>query len=131
LHITSSYDHLTPIQQRATMAILSRRDAVIQIPRLEERTVTYIAALLQQIETRDKSCQAIIIAHSKDLCYAIQDLINVIGQYMQFSCLICIGGIPMRQDVEKLRNEGQQIIVGTPGWFNNYKQINSILIILH
>jgi superfamily II DNA/RNA helicase len=116
MYITNSCDHLTPIQQRATTAILSRRDAIIQIPRLEERTITYIAALLQQIETRDKSCQAIIIAHSKDLCYAIQDLINVIGQYMQFSCLICIGGIPMRQDVEKLKNEGHQIIVGTPGW---------------
>ncbi|GBB87899.1 hypothetical protein RclHR1_01440014 [Rhizophagus clarus] len=109
------YDNPTPIQQRATVAILSRRDAVIQIPRLEERTITYIAALLQQIETRDKSCQAIIIVHSKDLCYAIQDLINVVGQYMQFSCLVCTGGVPMREDVEKLRNEGQQIIVGTPG----------------
>ncbi len=97
------------------MAILSLRDAIIQIPRLEERTVTYIAALFQQIETCDKSCQAIIIVHSKDLCYAIQDLINVIGQYMRFSCLVCIGGIPMKQDVEKLKNEERQIIIGTPG----------------
>ncbi|CAI2168858.1 2535_t:CDS:10 [Funneliformis geosporum] len=115
IHALGSYDQPTSIQQRAIMAILSRRDAVIQIPRLEERTVTYIAALLQQIETSDKSCQAIIIVHSKDLCYAIQDLIDVIGQFMRFSCLVCIGGIPVRQDIEKLRNEGHQIIVGTPG----------------
>ncbi|CAG8523086.1 12253_t:CDS:10 [Funneliformis caledonium] len=115
IHALGSYNQPTSIQQRAIMAILSRRDAVIQIPRLEERTITYIAALLQQIETSDKSCQAIIIVHSKDLCLAIQDLIDVVGQHMRFSCLVCIGGIPVRQDVENLRNEGHQIIVGTPG----------------
>ncbi|CAG8703171.1 18566_t:CDS:2, partial [Acaulospora morrowiae] len=109
------YDQPTPIQQRALTALLTRHDAVIQIPRSEERTLTYVIAILQLIDARDQSCQAIILVHNKDLCYAIQDLINVVSKHLQISWSVCVGGYSVRQDVEKLRNVGQQIILGTPG----------------
>ncbi|CAG8543255.1 15379_t:CDS:2, partial [Racocetra fulgida] len=109
------YDQPTSIQKRAIKAILTRRDVIIQVPRSEERTLTYLIGLLQHVDPRIKSCQGIVLVHSKDLCFAIQDLIEVMAKHRQISWTVCVGGYPVRQDVEKLKSGGQQIIIGTPG----------------
>ncbi|CAG8487246.1 3981_t:CDS:2, partial [Scutellospora calospora] len=108
------YDQPTSIQKRAIKAILTRRDVIIQVPRSEERTLTYLIGLLQHVDPRDTSCQGIVLVHSKDLCFAIQDLIEEITKHRQISWSVCVGGYPVRQDVEKLRSVRQQIIIGTP-----------------
>ncbi|CAJ0912277.1 3658_t:CDS:10 [Entrophospora sp. SA101] len=109
------YDQPTSTQKRAISAILSRKDCVIQVPHSKERALTYLAAIFQQIDPRYTSCQAIILVHLKDLCYVIEDYIHRIAKDMQISSFICIGGYPLRRDIERLKNDGQQIIVATPG----------------
>lgn len=87
-------------------------------------------ALLQLLDPRDPSCQAIILVHNKDLCHAIRDLITVVSKYMQISWSVCVGGYPVRQDVEKLRNVGHQIILGTPGKYLKLLESNFFLNVL-
>ncbi|CAG8454402.1 8390_t:CDS:2 [Cetraspora pellucida] len=99
------YDQPTSIQKRAIKAILTRRDVIIQVPRSEERTLTYLIGLLQHVDPRIKSCQGIVLVHSKDLCFAIQDLIEVMAKHRQISWSVCVGGYPVRQDVEKLKSD--------------------------
>ncbi|RIB13761.1 P-loop containing nucleoside triphosphate hydrolase protein [Gigaspora rosea] len=108
------HDQPTSIQKRAIKAILTRRDVIIQVPRSEERTLTYLIGLLQHVDPREPSCQGIVLVHSKDLCFAIQDLIEGMAKHRQISWSVCVGGYPVRQDIEKLKS-GQQIIIGTPG----------------
>src|SRR5436190_1721126 len=68
------------------------------------RKATYPNIQKTQVQhTMLKNCvlDLVSLLFEKDLCYVIQDLINVMDQNMQFSCLVCISGISMRQDVEE------------------------------
>ncbi|CAJ0632321.1 7758_t:CDS:2 [Entrophospora sp. SA101] len=104
----------TPLQQRGITALLTRKDCVIQVPRCEERALTYLTAILEQIEPEEKICQAVVIIHLKDLCYVIQDFLSILGKELQLSCFTCVGGFPLRKDIERLMNS-PQIIIATPG----------------
>ena len=54
----------------------------------------------------------------------IQKVILALGDYMGVTCHACIGGTSVREDQRKLE-QGQQIVVGTPGRvFDNMSRRN-------
>ena len=44
----------------------------------------------------------------------IQKVVIALGDYMGISCMACIGGTNVRDDIAALKM-GQQVVVGTPG----------------
>ena len=69
---------------------------------------------LLQIDTSIKSPQAIILAPTRELAQQIQKVVIALGDYMSIDCHACIGGVNVREDMQKLA-EGPHVIVGTPG----------------
>jgi translation initiation factor 4A len=67
-----------------------------------------------QIDTSIKSPQAIILAPTRELAQQIQKVVIALGDYMSIDCHACIGGVNVREDMQKLA-EGPHVIVGTPG----------------
>lgn len=60
------------------------------------------------------SCQALILAPTRELACQIQKVVLALGEFMQIKCHACIGGTSVRDDI-KILEDGVHVIVGTPG----------------
>merc|ERR1712054_340524 len=78
-----------------------------------------------------RSCQALILAPTRELANQIQKVAIALGDYLKVRCHACIGGTSVRDDIDRLR-DGQQVVVGTPGRvydmvFKRHLRINDLL----
>jgi translation initiation factor 4A len=48
----------------------------------------------------------------------MEKLISALGQYLGATCLTCVGGTSVREDMKRLE-AGVQIVAGTPGRVND------------
>jgi len=69
---------------------------------------------LQKLDPNIKSCQALILAPTRELAQQIQKVVVAIGDFMNVECHACIGGTSVRDDMKALQ-DGPQVVVGTPG----------------
>ena len=78
------------------------------------KTATFSIGLLQRIDLRDRRCQAIVLAPTRDLALQIEREVRSIGHYLGVSTIAAIGGTRTREMGDTLR-AGVQLVVGTPG----------------
>jgi len=71
-------------------------------------------AILQQIDTSLKQCQALVLAPTRELAQQIQKVILALGNYMSVEVHGCIGGKSIGDDIRRL-DAGVQVVSGTPG----------------
>eukprot|EP00914_Ancora_sagittata_P021715 GHVO01043091.1.p1 GENE.GHVO01043091.1~~GHVO01043091.1.p1 ORF type:complete len:394 (+),score=75.65 GHVO01043091.1:25-1206(+) len=102
------------IQGRGIKPILDGKDTIGQAQSGTGKTATFAIAALQMVDPARKSCQALILAPTRELAQQIQKVIIQLGTYMDIRCHACIGGTDFRDDIQKLK-QGQHIVVGTPG----------------
>lgn len=93
---------------------MARYDVIAQAQSGTGKTATFSIAILQQIDTSIRQCQALILAPTRELAMQIQKVIIALGDYMKAQCHACIGGTNVKEDVRKLEL-GSHVIVGTPG----------------
>merc|ERR1719346_574177 len=108
------FEKPSAIQQRGIKPILDGRDMIGQAHSGTGKTATFIIGCLQRIEFQNRQCQALILAPTRELANQIQKVALALGDYLKVRCHACIGGTAVRDDVEKL-NQGQHLVVGTPG----------------
>ena len=69
---------------------------------------------MEQIEEKDKiSC--LVLANTRELAYQISKEFERFSQNLNYKTLTIIGGENINEQVEKLKNDKPNIIVGTPG----------------
>lgn len=78
------------------------------------KTATFSIAILQQIDTALRDCQALILAPTRELATQIQKVVISLGDYLNAQCHACIGGTNVREDMRVLE-AGSHVVVGTPG----------------
>ena len=78
------------------------------------KTATFSIAILQQIDTSIRDCQALILAPTRELATQIQRVVMALGEYMKVHSHACIGGTNVREDARNL-DAGCHVVVGTPG----------------
>jgi translation initiation factor 4A len=108
------FEKPSAIQQRAIRPLLSGRDTIGQAQSGTGKTGAFVIGCLQKIDLAQRSCQALILAPTRELAQQIMRVAQSLGDYQKVKCHACIGGTAVREDVEKLR-EGQHLVVGTPG----------------
>jgi translation initiation factor 4A len=108
------YERPSAIQQRAIMPVLEGRDTIAQAQSGTGKTATFLVGALQRIDCKRNSCQALVLAPTRELAVQTQRVALALGDYLQLKCHLCIGGTARRDDIDRLR-EGQQIVIGTPG----------------
>uniref|UniRef100_A0A1L8DH04 Eukaryotic initiation factor 4A n=1 Tax=Nyssomyia neivai TaxID=330878 RepID=A0A1L8DH04_9DIPT len=108
------FEKPSAIQQRAIMPCVKGFDVIAQAQSGTGKTATFSIAILQQIDTSIRQCQALILAPTRELAMQIQKVIIALGDYMKAQCHACIGGTNVKEDVRKLEL-GSHVIVGTPG----------------
>jgi len=108
------FEKPSAIQQRAIKPILDGRDTIGQAQSGTGKTATFVIGALQKIDVNDRSCQALILAPTRELAQQIHKVALALGDYMKVRCHSCIGGTSVREDIDKLK-DGQHVVVGTPG----------------
>merc|ERR1719323_683380 len=108
------FEKPSAIQQRAIVPCVKGHDVIAQAQSGTGKTATFSISILQQIDTKLNSCQALVLAPTRELAQQIQKVVMALGDYMGAQCHACIGGTSVREDMNKL-NSGVHIVVGTPG----------------
>ncbi|KAG8944931.1 RNA helicase [Tulasnella sp. 419] len=108
------FEQPSAIQQRAILPIISGRDVIVQAPTGEGRTAMFSIAILQLVDTSSQDTQALILSPTRGLATQTQGTISALGEYMGVKCHACIGGTPIREDIQIL-SSGIHVVSGAPG----------------
>lgn len=108
------FEKPSAIQQRAILPCIKQLDVIAQAQSGTGKTATFSIAILQQIDTSIRECQALILAPTRELATQIQKVVIALGDYLNAQCHACIGGTNVREDMRKLET-GCHVVVGTPG----------------
>ncbi|KAL3280689.1 hypothetical protein HHI36_003926 [Cryptolaemus montrouzieri] len=108
------FEKPSAIQQRAIIPCIKGFDVIAQAQSGTGKTATFSISILQQIDTSNRNCQALILAPTRELAQQIQKVVIALGDFMSADCHACIGGTNVREDMKKLES-GSHVVVGTPG----------------
>ena len=121
------YEKPSAIQQRAIIPIVSGRDCIAQAQSGTGKTATFSVSILQNINTANRQCQALVLAPTRELAQQIVKVVLALGDFMQIRVHGCIGGTAVRDDIQTLRN-GVHMVVGTPGRCYDMIQRKALLV---
>uniref|UniRef100_A0A6A7G2W4 RNA helicase n=1 Tax=Hirondellea gigas TaxID=1518452 RepID=A0A6A7G2W4_9CRUS len=107
------------IQQRAIVAVSTRKDLIAQAQSGTGKTATFCVGTLQNVDLNLRACQVLVMAPTRELAQQIFTVMDAVGQHMpNLMCHACVGGTSVREDIDVLRR-GVHVVVGTPGRVNH------------
>lgn len=111
------FERPSPVQELAIKPILDGSDVIAQAQSGTGKTGAFTISSLAILDIDEKYPQILILSNTRELSTQIHTVINKIGNFINPSTILCIGGkntdtknIIHLNDVKK-----SQIIVGTPG----------------
>lgn len=102
------------IQSKVIKPFITGRDLLAQSHSGSGKTATFTIGTLQKIDENIKSCQAIILANTRELALQIYHIVLQFSKFMDINISLCIGGTNIQKSVKELK-KGSQLIIGTPG----------------
>ena len=109
------FEKPSPIQSRAIVPILSKRDVIGQAQSGTGKTGTFLISALQRVDETLKQPQALILAPTRELAGQIFGVLQSLSSYLDVKSILLIGGDTRRDDIRALEDTPRQFIVGTPG----------------
>jgi translation initiation factor 4A len=110
------FEKPSPIQQKAIIPMISRRDIIAQAQSGTGKTATFSIGTLQIIDTTLQQVQAILMAPTHELAKQSSNVIRTIGSMMkQLTIQTLVGGTSVYDDANNLKNNTPHVVVGTPG----------------
>merc|ERR1711968_77024 len=97
------FEKPSTIQQRGIVPIVRGFDTIAQAQSGTGKTATFTIGVLERVELKQKQCQALILAPTRELANQSHNVV----------CHACIGGTKVADDIDILRR-GVHIVVGTP-----------------
>jgi len=107
------FEKPSAVQQQAIGPMISGRNLIVQAQSGTGKTATFSIGILQQIDTKILSVQALLLAPTRELSSQISKVINSLAEFMNINIICCIGGTSVRLDMELLQKA--QVVIGTPG----------------
>lgn len=109
------FEKPSPIQGRAIVPILSKRDVIGQAQSGTGKTGTFLISTLQRIDVDLKRPQALILAPTRELSTQIYNVLENLSSFMGVDTMLLVGGNNRRDDIQALSSTPRQVLVGTPG----------------
>ncbi len=109
------FEEMSPIQAKAIPMILGGKDIVGQAQTGTGKTAAFGIPLMQKIDPKDRSLQAMVLCPTRELVIQVADEIRKLGLFMHgIKILPVYGGQEISKQIRSLKS-GVQIIIGTPG----------------
>lgn len=109
------FEETTPIQTQTIPVILEGKDVVGQAQTGTGKTAAFAIPVLEKIDPKDRSTQALILCPTRELAIQIADEFAKIGKYKEnIKVLPVFGGQSIDRQILRLK-KGVQVVIGTPG----------------
>jgi superfamily II DNA/RNA helicase len=118
------YSVPTPIQDQTIPLILSGKDVVGIANTGTGKTAAFLIPLINKAY-QDKTQRVLIIAPTRELAVQIQDELNGLNFGINIISVLCIGGVGIYPQIEKLRRN-PQFVIGTPGRLRDLEKTRKI-----
>ena len=104
----------TPVQEQAIPALLSGHDAIVQAQTGTGKTLAFVLPILEIIDPRRASVQALILTPTRELAIQITAEAKKLASAVGAGVLAVYGGQDVTAQVHKLGGDSH-IVVATPG----------------
>ena len=113
------FEQPMPVQEAVIPLLLSEelggKDYIALAQTGTGKTAAFGLPLLQMIDPKDKTTQAVVLSPTRELCLQIADDLRDFSKYIKGINVVAVyGGTSISDQIRSLRN-GAQIIVATPG----------------
>ncbi len=109
------FEEMTPIQAAAIPVVLEGRDMIGQAQTGTGKTAAFGIPLLQKVDPKDKSLQALVLCPTRELAIQVAEEIRKLAGFMHgVKVLPIYGGQDINRQIRSLKG-GVQVIIGTPG----------------
>jgi translation initiation factor 4A len=108
------YEKPSIIQQTAILPVLHGHDVIAQAQSGTGKTATFSIGILNRIDETVNQTQGLVLAHTRELALQIHTVMNGLGQYMNLTYNLCVGGTQIKENIDQLL-QNPQIVIGTPG----------------
>lgn len=106
-------DYLNPMQQEMLQTLRQERQLVLLSPTGSGKTLAYLLPLLQLLDSRQDTLQALVLVPSRELAIQTVDVVRRICS--EARVLACYGGRPAMDEHRQITGLRPHLIVATPG----------------
>lgn len=109
------FEEMSLIQVKAIPPMLNGKDIIGQAQTGTGKTAAFGIPLLQKVDPKNRSLQAVVLCPTRELAIQVADEIRKLAKFMHSIKILPIyGGQEISKQIRSLKG-GIQIIVGTPG----------------
>jgi translation initiation factor 4A len=106
----------SPIQKKAIVPVIKGHDIIAQAQSGTGKTGAFTIGSLERVDTRSSDIQIIILAPTRELSLQIKNVVDNIGNNMKnLKTQLLIGGTSTEVDINNIKQNCPQIVVGCPG----------------
>jgi len=125
---TLGYSSMTPIQAQSLPHLLNRKDLIGKAKTGSGKTVAFGIGLLNKIQPKDYSIQALILCPTRELADQVSKEIRKLARFTNnIKVLTLCGGMPFGPQISSLEHP-PHIVVGTPGRLQEHLRKGSLTL---
>eukprot|EP00201_Polytomella_parva_P020115 CAMPEP_0175041062 /NCGR_PEP_ID=MMETSP0052_2-20121109/1685_1 /TAXON_ID=51329 ORGANISM="Polytomella parva, Strain SAG 63-3" /NCGR_SAMPLE_ID=MMETSP0052_2 /ASSEMBLY_ACC=CAM_ASM_000194 /LENGTH=427 /DNA_ID=CAMNT_0016303493 /DNA_START=44 /DNA_END=1327 /DNA_ORIENTATION=- len=110
------FEHPSEVQHEAIPHANLGRDVLCQAKSGMGKTAVFVLSILQQIDPKPGVVQAIVLCHTRELAYQIcHEFERFSSRLRNFRVGNFYGGVPITAQIDKLKKDTPNVVVGTPG----------------
>jgi len=112
----NGFEMPSPIQKKAIKPIIMKKDIIAQAQSGTGKTATFTIGALSNVNLEDKNVQVMVLSPTRELSIQTANIFNTIGGMMVgLNVQVLIGGSSIDEDINNLKKNSPQVIVGCPG----------------
>jgi len=118
--VSRGYVEPTAIQDQAIKPMLEGRDLVGIADTGSGKTAAFLIPLINKILLNQQE-KGLIVTPTRELAKQIKDELMLFTQGMSIKSVLCIGGVPIRRQIQYLSRR-HSLVIGTPGRIKDLSQ---------
>ena len=120
------FERPSSIQQSAVIPLIRGHDIIAQAQSGTGKTGAFSVGTIQVIDPTKLECQALIICPTRELANQNYKVCKALSSRIDINIKLLIGGTPVKDDIESIRESTPHLIVGCPGRI--YDMLNKRII---
>ncbi len=106
----------TDIQYQSINTMLSHPDTNIigQAKTGSGKTLAFAIPMIEKFDSNNKNIQILVMVPTRELCKQVSSVFQSITKYKKANIVEIYGGVSYKNQIQKIRNNGQ-IVIATPG----------------
>ncbi|MCD6288606.1 MAG: DEAD/DEAH box helicase [Candidatus Hydrogenedentes bacterium] len=110
----AGWTELMPVQAKTIPYVMARRDLLVQSRTGSGKTGAFILPMLERIDPKKKSCQALVLVPTRELAAQVEKEAELLAGKDGVRTVAVYGGVGYADQVDAF-NKGAHLVVGTPG----------------